>query len=283
MGRISFVAVVMCGLFAVGCSHGVTRGVRTTPRAGGPAASGAMVVGRMGRPPLIVGLVGPPGVAPPPVLSPDTGVRRLDRAERELFDRFDRSGMMSRTLAEADLGPAGAPDAGFYVTVNITNYSEHFEGPDGRYWAGFVVGSFTMIGYLLMIDSHANSQHTFDFEVRVYDVRGAGLVRSTDERGAIVNRYDTSVAAPLLRRTYSGRMHSWIGAGTTGPTGGDLDTFVQTQAEEIADVIFDACAEDVARAIRNAPPPTPALPAVPMGTGEVMPSADVRAVTPATP
>jgi hypothetical protein len=216
----------------------------------------------MGRPPLVVGLSAGPGGVTPPALSPDTGIRRLDRAERELFELLDRSGMMSRTIAEADLGPAGAPDAAFYVTVNVTNYSEHFEGPDGRYWAGMMIGPITLIGFFLMIDSHSNSQHTFDFEVRVYDVRGAGLVRTTDDRGAIVNRYDTSVSAPLLRRTYSGNMHSWIGAGTTGPTGADLETFIQAQSEEIAAIIFDAAAEDIARAIRNAPPPAPPPPVV---------------------
>ena len=231
----------------------------------------------MGRPAVVVGLSGPSGVAIIPALSVETNSRRLDHAERDLNDMLDRAGIVARTVAEADIGPAGVPDAAFYVSVNVTSYSENFEGPDGRYWAGFIFGCITAgLGFLIAIDSHSNSSHTFEFEVRVYDVRGAPVVRSTDSTGTIVNRYDTSISAPLLRRNYSGTMHSWIGAGTGGPTGADLEAFINAESEEIASVIFDAAAEDIAHAISTAPPPAAA-------PQEIIPAAPLAPAAPPAP
>jgi hypothetical protein len=186
------------------------------------------------------------------MLSVDAGMRRIDRAERAFLAGLEDSGVAPVVLAEADLGPSGAPQPAFFIDVRMLSYQEHFDGPDGRYWVGVIFGSLTAgLGWLVAIDSHANSTHTFEYEVRVYDVRGAPVVRALDSEGTFVNRYDTSVAAPLMRRTYSGELHTWIGSGTNGPGGADLERFMDEQGDELAAQMLDACGEDIAAAIRR--------------------------------
>lgn len=206
-----------------------------------------MVLGELGRPSTAVA-VGPTQQMGMQTLQ--AGVRRLDRAERRLLELYGASGIASRVMASADLGPQGAPDPAYVVAYRVLNYDEHFDGPDGQYWLGFVFGSITAgLGWLIAIDAHANSSHSFEFEVRVFDVRGAPMVRVTQTDGTIQNVYDTSVAAPLMRRTYTGNMHTWIAPGTGGPGGTDLDAFMDAQGDEVARVMYDLSAEDVGAAI----------------------------------
>lgn len=220
----------------------------------------SLVLGSLGRPPDTVAT----GTSPQAVmLAIESGARRLDHAERDLFTLYDRSGAAEGVFAAADLGPAGAPNPAFLVSYRMLSYQEHFDGLEGRYWAGIILGPMTLVGYLLAIDAHADWTHSFEFEVRVFDVRGASMVRVQQEDGILQNVYDTSIAAPLLRRTYSGQMRTYTSAGG-GPGGADLERFIDEQAAELAKTMFDLSAEDVMRAARRAASqPVPAAPAQP--------------------
>lgn len=193
------------------------------------------------------------------LLAVDSGDARLDRAENHIVRLLERSSIANQVMMEVDLGPSGAPEPAFFVSYRIRNFQTTFHGPDGRYWAGLIFGSITAgLGWLIAIESHANFTHNVEFEVRVYDVRGAPMVRGSEDDGTIVNRYDTSVAAPILRRTYNSEMRTWIGAGTGGPSGADLQRHLDEQGAALAQIMFDLSIEDVASALRRGmaqPPP----------------------------
>lgn len=159
---------------------------------------------------------------------------------------------------EADLGPSGAQQPAFLVSYRVLNAQSTFHGPDGLYYLGLVLGSLTAgIGWLAAIESHANFTHTFEFEVRVHDVRGAPMLRATDDDGTIINRYDTSVAAPLMRRVYENEMYTWIGSGTSGPSGPELRAHLDEQGATLAQIMYDMSIEDVVAAVRRGLAQTP--------------------------
>lgn len=277
VAQATILAMAFSALLAGACAGpGVERGSSTTPSVA-HVGGASLVLGELGRPSTAVA-VGPTQQMGMQTLQ--AGVRRLDHAERELLALYDRAGVADRVVASADLGPSGARDPAFVVSYRVLSYDEHFDGPDGRFWVGYVFGCITVgLGFLIAIDSHANSSHSFEFEVRVFDVRGAPMVRVPSSDGTIQNVYDTSVAAPLMRRAYSGTMHTWIGSGTGGPGGADLDRFMDEQGAEVARTMFDLSAEDVSAAIARAmatPPPVSSasagVPEAPTSGGEAPPS-----------
>ncbi|GAB5549378.1 MAG: hypothetical protein SangKO_091380 [Sandaracinaceae bacterium] len=241
---------------------GVVPAQTTTPTVS-RVLPGTLVAGRLGRPPRVTARsVGMPQIA---LLAVQSGDARLDRAERHLVRLLGEGGAADSVLMEADLGPSGAPQPAFLVTFRVLNAQSTFHGPDGRWYLGLVLGSLTAgLGWLAAIESHMNFTHSFEFEVRVHDVRGAPMVRATDDDGTIINRYDTSVAAPLMRRIYENEMYTWIGSGTSGPSGAALRAHLDEQGAVLAQIMYDMSIEDVLGAIRRglaqAPPTTMANP-----------------------
>ncbi len=89
--------------------------------------------------------------------------------------------------------------------------------------------------------------------------------------------YDTSVAAPLIRRTYNHEMRTWIGSGTNGPSGGDLQRHLDEQGAVLAQIMCDLSISDVVSALRRGvaqPPAQAAQPAAPAATAPVGPPTD---------
>jgi hypothetical protein len=176
---------------------------------------------------------------------------------------FASAGTADRVLAGEDIGPSGSGPTTFVVSYHVTSFQEHFDGPEARFWVAYVVSCLTAgLGMLIAIDSRANFTHTYEFEVRVHDVRAAQVVRVSMPDGSFRNVYDTSSAPLVLRRTHSAELRSWIGAGGA-PSGRELDDFLRAQAEEVARTMYALSGEDVWRAItsasRVAPPTAPPL------------------------
>jgi hypothetical protein len=240
---------ILCGavLMTACAAPGVQRGPTTAQRLGRLSGT-SLVLSALGRPPDVVG-VGNSASGAAKVLG--AGDRRLDQAERALLVELERAQLADRVLAAADLGPRGAPQPAFLVSYRITSYVEHVEGAEPRWWVGAMLGSLTAgLGWLIAIESRVNATHTFEIEVRVFDVRGAQMLRVQERDGTFSNAYDTSVAAPLMRRTYSGTMRTWYGAGTN-PGGTDLERFMSEQGDELARTMFDMSARDVAQALHR--------------------------------
>ncbi len=245
---------LLCAVALGACaSAGVVPPDTTTPTVS-RVLDGTLVDGPMRRPGRTIAQT---------LLAVQSGDARLDHAERHLAQLLERSGVANQVLIEADLGPQGAPEPAFLVSYRMLNFQSTSHGPDGRWLAGLIAGVMTGgLGFLIAINSHANFTHNFEFEVRVYDVRGAPVVRATEDDGTIVNRYDTSVAAPLIRRTYNHEMRTWIGAGTNGPSGADLQRHLDEQGGVLAQIMYDLSISDVVSALRRgvAQPPAQVAP-----------------------
>lgn len=257
-------ASILALLAMAGCAApGVQRGSTTTPHLT-RAEGTTVVIADLARPEVTVGVVGPSALA---MQGASAGTRRFDAIEREILSLYDRNGVADRVVAAVDMGSGGVPQPAFLVSYRLMSYNEHLDGPDARWYLGLAFGSITAgLGWLIAIDSRFNSTHSFQFEVRVFDVRSAPIVRASNGDGTFRSVYDTSIQGPILRRTYSGEMHSWIGAGTGGPGGVELDRFMDEQGAEVAQIIFDQSVSDVLGAVRRA-----AAEPVPMTTVTEMP------------
>ncbi len=223
-------ALALLALLALGCAPPGVEHAATTPDVRSLGAI-SIVLGEVVRPLDLSG-------------SPDAAIdaRRLTRAEHDLVALYEQSGIADHVVRTPD----GASPPAYLVSYRVRSYRVHDHGPDPRFWGGIVVGGLTAgLGLLIGINSRDTSEHTYEIEVDVFDVRRATITN---------DHYDTSVGAPLMRRTYTGTMRTWVASGTSGPGGAELEAFLDAQGEEIARTMFALSVSDVRDAIGLATP-----------------------------
>lgn len=180
---------------------------------------------------------------------------------RGMNNRFEQTGLARQAVLERDSLAIAAGTRRFLVRYRALDFSDATQGNVGKGVAlGFCAMGLIPLCPFLGLMPQARERVAMTWEMRVFEVTGTTptSVRDQDSNETLVS-WDTSRLLPLVHREYDIALRA--GHGRMNPE--EALEFSREMAEEMAVRLLAASANDVARAIQNAPvvapSPSPAL------------------------
>jgi hypothetical protein len=174
--------------------------------------------------------------------------------QREAMTQLTKTHVASEVIAERDLSPNGVGGHAFALRYRVVE--DHVlvtNSGSGCAMAMTLTGSLVLIPIFFEGLCTRTVEHRLNVEARVFDLDNASVSKVRDDNSnELLNVYDTSTLAPVLRKEYEVKV-SLTSSVWNVPTGDDMINLEKQEAGEAIRQVLAQSLEDVGRSLRPNP------------------------------